>query len=870
MGVCVEHLNHLNLRPRGFLQELCDLREEKIVSCVLTFQNLPPMPSVGMRRSTRVFVPKSVVKDADGVRVLRSGKRLGSESAGGKGKGSDSEPWFRLLDHSGDADGVLCCKNDGCHNALSGEGVDVKHLDGEMAPGSMNNGPGVSMTNASVDRMHGNVYHRKRQRLGGNKFSSSSLTSGGGDRVYEDRMYGIPFVRKQRRKKRTGSFSTVIPREMRVVEDNKGRQVRGFLQQDLLLNCFSSEDMVLVVTKPTVGNTSRFACLLNSILSYMTRNRVRLSELSAFLCSKPIAIAFSRNSIRLLQDNLSGDTEENDILASGICKIFEAPCFTPLFSMDFLSVPSAFIYLHSRVLLWHSCLPNVLLQYLMGLYTEARRFSDSQSCLSCISSEVGLSGSEIMTSESTYTGKKEVGFVAGAPKSSGRGASRRYGSNPRSIQKRSRMGSVRGRSLSISESQSSGSVVGTDLLSSVAGCPSFSLLVPNRRRRSCTSNGLGEYMKELKSTLVELRQNMDSLSCSANILIIEPDKCYREEGADVSLEFSTSNEWLIVVRRHGSLRYCYKAQNMMRPSTTNRFTHAMVWGGGNGWKLEFLDRREWLIFKELHKECYGRNMQTASLKVIPVPGVHEVPENGDNIRIPFVQPERYITMKEDEVARALMKREANYDIQSDDEEFLSILNNEFNGGENDGSENISANKFEKIIDLFEKTAYCSPDDVADESKAANLCLNMGRREILVPIYNYWIKKRKQKRSALVRVFQSHPPRRAELIQKPFLRKKRSFKRKGYQYGRGRGKQPSFLKAMADEQDVLAAKHRFEEANNSARRLLEAATLKRQRAQVLMENADLATYKATIALRLTEAIERSELCDVGVAMDSFVG
>ncbi|XP_043691837.1 uncharacterized protein LOC122642426 [Telopea speciosissima] len=600
----------------------------------------------------------------------------------------------------------------------------------------------------------------------------------------------------------------------------------------------------------------------------MTRTRVRLTELSAFLCSKPIALAFSRNSIHLLHDHPCGNVGENDILSSGICKILDAPCFTPLFSMDFRSVPSAFMYLHSRMLLGSTCLPSVLRRYLMALETKSRRCSDSQSCLSCISREVGLSGSEIMTSGGIYTGKKEVGFVVRASKSRACSRSKRYGLNPRGIQKKSRLGSARGVSLSITELQSPCSVVGGDLLSSVDSSTSFSVLPSNRKRRSCTSKGFGEYMKELKSTLVELRQNLDSLSCSANILVIEPDKCYREVGVDVSLEFSTSNEWLIAVRRHGSLRYCHRAQNMVKPSTTNRFTHAIVWVGGNGWKLEFLDRKEWFVFKELHKECYDRNIKTPSDRTIPVPGVHDVPEYGDNKCYPYVRPERYITIKEDEVARALMKTTANYDIQPDDEEFLNNLNNEFYGGDNDGSGLISADNFEKIVDVFEKTAYCSPDDTADENKAAHLCLNFGRREIVVAIYNYWITKRKLKRSALVRVFQKHPPRRAQLLQKPLLRKKRSFKRRGCQYGRGRGKHPRFLEAMADEHDVEAARLRFEEAKNSERRLLEVATLKRQRAQNLMENADLATYKATIAVRLAEGIQSSELRDED--MDFFIG
>lgn len=62
-------------------------------------------------------------------------------------------------------------------------------------------------------------------------------------------------------------------------------------------------------------------------------------------------------------------------------------------------------------------------------------------------------------------------------------------------------------------------------------------------------------------------------------------------------------------------------------------------------------------------------------------------------------------------------------------------------------------------------------------------------------------------------------------------------------------------AMAAEQDAREeqkAKLRLEEAKASANRLTEVAIHKRQRAQLLMENADLATYKATVAVRIAEA------------------
>lgn len=51
-----------------------------------------------------------------------------------------------------------------------------------------------------------------------------------------------------------------------------------------------------------------------------------------------------------------------------------------------------------------------------------------------------------------------------------------------------------------------------------------------------------------------------------------------------------------------------------------------------------------------------------------------------------------------------------------------------------------------------------------------------------------------------------------------------------------------------------AKLRVEEAKALAERCVESAIGKRQRAQLLIEIADLATYKAAVALRIAKAAE----------------
>ncbi|OMO58783.1 hypothetical protein COLO4_34385 [Corchorus olitorius] len=355
----------------------------------------------------------------------------------------------------------------------------------------------------------------------------------------------------------------------------------------------------------------------------------------------------------------------------------------------------------------------------------------------------------------------------------------------------------------------------------------------------------------------------DAFKTKIGTAAVEIDRCYREEGTIVTLELSASREWLLVVKKDGSTKYAHKADKFMRPSSCNRFTHAIMWTGDENWKLEFPNPRDWIIFKDLYKECSERNTPASIVKVIPVPGVHEVSGYEDICIVPFHRPELYITFDGDEVSRALAKRKANYDMDSEDEEWLKKFNYEFFSG-NGHCEHLSNDCFELMVDAFEKAHFCSPDDYANENAAAHLCRDLASRGVVEAVHAYWLKKRKQRRSALLRVFQGHQVKKAPVVPKPFLRKRRSFKR---QASHGRGKHPSLLKALAAEHDALAEQNamlKVEEARVSASRSVESAIAKRRRAQLLMENADMATYKAMMALRIAEAAQFIEFSDGAVS------
>lgn len=256
--------------------------------------------------------------------------------------------------------------------------------------------------------------------------------------------------------------------------------------------------------------------------------------------------------------------------------------------------------------------------------------------------------------------------------------------------------------------------------------------------------------KEVSSAPVDSVEDLDSSLCSANLLITESDKCYRVEEAIVTLEMSASKEWLLTVKKDELTRCTLKAEKVMRPCSSNRFTHVIMFTLDNGWKLEFASRQDWVVFKSLYKECSDRNIPASVAKFIPVPGVREVSGYADSNSNPFHRPDSYMSVNGDELSRALARSTANYDMDSEDEEWLNKFNNE-------SQEHVSEDYFELMIDAFEKGYYCNPDDFSDEKLAANLFGHLGSNAVVEAVYSYWMKKRKQKRSLLLRVFQVKLP-----------------------------------------------------------------------------------------------------------------
>ncbi|KAG0560818.1 hypothetical protein KC19_9G016200 [Ceratodon purpureus] len=258
--------------------------------------------------------------------------------------------------------------------------------------------------------------------------------------------------------------------------------------------------------------------------------------------------------------------------------------------------------------------------------------------------------------------------------------------------------------------------------------------------------------------------------CLANVLVVQHDRGWRERGATVELRSCNGQGWMLVISVRGENMYAYKAEQAMATGSTNRHNHAIVWKGGKGWSLEFEDKKQWQVFKEVHEECYRRNGKMSSVRHIPIPGVRHIEEVAP--RSPgcqFARPySRYIRRAEDEVEVALGKSRVVYDMDSEDEQWLAQINTERANARGTRTRPLIAEEtLERVMDKLEKDAYLyqqqergmelDPNDVGAES-----CTGLATQEVIKVIYGYWVEKRTRKGMPLVRHFQ---PPAWELYQK---------------------------------------------------------------------------------------------------------
>lgn len=782
------------------------------------------MPSVGMRRTTRVF----------GARVLRSGRRVFSASNERKHpKTTNGVEWIDVPHTSG---GGSNGKEHGWHQNGVPEKQEVTDMDIEEEGGESQ--PGKHVHDGSILDSGGiNVYTRKRKKVDFKCFDVSV----GDEKTdnLEDKRFEKTYSRRL--------WSKGWSKKIRLCEiiDSYGPNVSYGVPEDL-------QKTLKIVVRPSCSVRYSVASLLDSVLRYLRKTRIGIDQPFTFFGSKMISNVYSSHGIHFVQVS-------NFILEQGVCLIRVDSRFMPVFALDFCAVPFCFLYLHLRML--GRGLRRASFLWVQLVATEEDEDDDDGSTICCTDSGKAHSLNVAIRSGMDVSFKTEASHVNRvSAKLASRGIQLRSGHNL----KKSSLRSKRGRP----PSSLSGRKLNRSLAPNLFGFRQNGILLPavapGRELRSSVQRVNPASMKRVKSSLVGLSRDADSTACFANVLVMESDRCYREQGAVVTLEVSGKKQWYLAVTTGELKRYTLIAEKIMRPCSCNRFTHAIIWAADCGWKLEFPDRHDWLIFKELYKECSDRNLQVPVESCIPVPGVQEVPFylSGNES---FVRPNSYIEVKDDELTRALTRRAANYDMDSDDEQWISDFNKELNSEIKDSQKFLSDEIFELIIDAFERGFHCNTDDYSDEKVVPSIGLNV-EKQFLEAVHGYWIKKRKQRRSALIRVFQCYQPRRSQLIPKSVLRKKRSFKRQGCQAGRGKQQRP-FPHAEHDAVEQQNATPKVEEAKAAASRSMQMAIVKRQRAQLLMQNADMLTYKATMAVRIAEI---AKLRNVYPAQISMVG
>ncbi|GAB4854199.1 hypothetical protein Ancab_022781 [Ancistrocladus abbreviatus] len=257
------------------------------------------------------------------------------------------------------------------------------------------------------------------------------------------------------------------------------------------------------------------------------------------------------------------------------------------------------------------------------------------------------------------------------------------------------------------------------------------------------------------SDALRSQRNVELSSCDANVLVTIGDRGWREFGARIVLELFDQNEWRLAVKLAGTTKYSYKAHQFLQPGSTNRYTHAMMWKGGKDWILEFPDRVQWTLFKEMHEECYNRNMRAALVKNIPIPGVRLIEESDDNgPDVPFVRPSsKYLRQVQSDVDMAMDPSRVLYDMDSDDELWISkIRSSDVSKSVCDG---ISNEMFEKIMDKLEKAAYAKQCDHFTVDELKESMIGVGKVEAIEIIYQHWWGKRQKKGLPLIRHLQ--PP-----------------------------------------------------------------------------------------------------------------
>uniref|UniRef100_A0A0A9CRK8 Enhancer of polycomb-like protein n=1 Tax=Arundo donax TaxID=35708 RepID=A0A0A9CRK8_ARUDO len=244
----------------------------------------------------------------------------------------------------------------------------------------------------------------------------------------------------------------------------------------------------------------------------------------------------------------------------------------------------------------------------------------------------------------------------------------------------------------------------------------------------------------------------ESLTCVANVLVTVGDRGWREYNTHITVDSDDQSEQRICVELAKGIKYAHKVCEALQRGVTNRYTRAMIWKGGAEWCLEFPDKGQWLIFKQMHDECYSHNIRTASVKKIPIPGVHLVEGHDDNDAVSFVRSQDHLCHIGTDVELALNESCVIYDMDSDDEEWITSQKKPL-VGENTAALELTEDLFEKIMDKLERFAYSHNSSMLTIDQMKELDTGNVPLDIIKIIHTYWQDKRQKKGMPLIRHFQ---------------------------------------------------------------------------------------------------------------------
>ncbi|PIN27011.1 hypothetical protein CDL12_00229 [Handroanthus impetiginosus] len=238
----------------------------------------------------------------------------------------------------------------------------------------------------------------------------------------------------------------------------------------------------------------------------MARARIRIQQLSAFVLVKPIFAAYSSGGVLFYQDSVTVNNP-------GVCIIWESSTFIPVFAVDFSAIPFCFDHMHTSMHLGCLHLARLLESHSVDFDVKDEEMTDLD--FSESPPQVPL-GRDPSCHVAVPIGMMQL-------------------RSSHNIGKRSSLRRKRGRPSLAVRARKASEALALGFFKIRRNGVQFPIAVPRHALRKLDKVCLIGNIKELNAAPMAsplaprlLTKDMHFASCAANLLIIEPDKCYRE------------------------------------------------------------------------------------------------------------------------------------------------------------------------------------------------------------------------------------------------------------------------------------------------------------------------------------------------------